>query len=75
MTLHYCHMSNSASWPRLDFSPEERSLPTYFTVMKMYCGACPESQQMGYICWAGCQGSVLWWEIALQFLAIHWKHL
>lgn len=22
-----------------------------------------------------CQSSVLWWEIALQFLAIPWKHL
>lgn len=68
-------MSIPTSLPGLDFSLEKRSLPIYFTLMKMHCGVCCESQQMGYIFWAGCQGSVLWWEIALRFLAIPWKHL
>lgn len=75
MTFHYCHMSIPTSLAGLDLCLGKRSLPTYCTLMKMYCGVCPERQQMGYICWAGRQGSVLWWEIALQFLAIHWKHL
>ena len=61
--------------PGLDFSPEKRSLPIYFSLMKMCGGVRPESQQMGFIFWAGSQGSVLWWEIVFQFLAIPWKHL
>lgn len=68
-------MSIPTSLPELDFSLEKTSLSIYFPPMKMHCGVCFESQQMVYIFWAGRQGSVLWWEIALQFLAIPWNHL
>ena len=68
-------MAIPTSLPGLGPSIEKRRLPIYFTLMKIYRGVFPRSQQMGAICWAGRPGSVLWWEIALQLLAIPWKHL